>query len=161
MEKILSKKGRVLFTHFGISGPTVINMSRDVGELLKWGPVEIQIDLFPTLDYGMMNKKLQELFDANKNKLFKNCISEIIPSGMISSLCLISGIPPETPIHSLSREQRLAFIETTKHLKMSVDHLFGTGQINRHFGRGCLRRNRFQDDALAAFSQSSFSQETF
>lgn len=125
MAKILSKKGRVLFTHFGISGPTVINMSRDVGELLKWGPVEIQIDLFPTLDYGMLNEKLQELFDCNKNKLFKNCMLGFIQSGMINTICELAKIDPATPVHSVSREERLKLVEVLKHLKMSVDHLLG------------------------------------
>lgn len=124
-KKILSKKGRVLFTHFGISGPTVINMSRDVGELLKWGPVEIQIDLFPSLDYGMLNAKLQEIFDGNKNKLFKNCMLGFIQSGLISTICELARIDPATPVHSVTREERLRLVEVLKHLKMSVDHLLG------------------------------------
>ncbi len=125
MAKILSKKGRVLFTHFGISGPTVINMSRDVGELLKWGPVEMQIDLFPALDYGMLNEKLQELFDSNKNKLFKNCMLGFIQSGLINTICELTKIDPATPVHSVSRVERLKLVEVLKHLKMSVDHLLG------------------------------------
>ncbi|MDP3962340.1 MAG: aminoacetone oxidase family FAD-binding enzyme [bacterium] len=124
-KKILSKKGRVLFTHFGISGPTVINMSRDIGELLKWGPVAIQIDLFPSLDYGMMNAKLQDLFDSNKNKIFKNCMLGLVPSGMINTICELAKIDPVTPVHSVTREDRLRLVEMLKHLQMSVDHLLG------------------------------------
>ncbi len=123
--KVLSRKGRVLFTHFGISGPTVINMSRDIGELVKEGSVDIQIDLFPDLDYGVLNEKLQKLFIKNKSKLFKNGFDGIISSRIIDTLCEMSKIDPGTPMHSISREERLAFVQTLKHMKMSVAHLLG------------------------------------
>ena len=49
-EKQDIKKGKVLFTHVGLSGPTILNMSTEVGELLKYGDVTISLDLLPTLD---------------------------------------------------------------------------------------------------------------
>ena len=67
-------EGKILFTHFGISGPTVLNMSQDIGELLKYGEVEIRLDLLPDLDHGMMNSKLQELFKVDDKKKIKNLL---------------------------------------------------------------------------------------
>jgi predicted Rossmann fold flavoprotein len=67
-QKQESNKGKLLFTHFGISGPTVLNMSKDIGELLKYGEVEIKLDLLPHLDHGMLNSKLQELFKLDDKK---------------------------------------------------------------------------------------------
>jgi len=124
-KKQLTKKGRLLFTHFGISGPTVINMSRDVGELLKWGEVDIEVDLLPDKDYAMLNAMLQELFDKNKNKLFKNCITEIIPGKTASVVTRLAGINPDTAINSITREERLKLVETIKHMKMKVENLLG------------------------------------
>jgi len=65
------RKGKILFTHFGVSGPTIINMSKDIGELLKYGEVILSLDFLPELDYGMLNAKLQELFKAEHTKKFK------------------------------------------------------------------------------------------
>ena len=45
-------KGSLLFTHFGITGPTILNMSKEIGELLKYGKVLIELDLFPKTDHG-------------------------------------------------------------------------------------------------------------
>jgi len=125
MEKILHKKGRLLFTHFGISGPTVINMSRDIGKLLKKGSVTIELDLFPTLDYGMLNKKLQETFEENKNRIFKNAMGDLVQKGMVDIICEFSEIDPSTQINSVTREERLKLALVLKHMKMKVDHLLG------------------------------------
>ena len=124
-KKILFKKGRLLFTHFGVSGPTVINMSRQVGELLKSAPVEIQLDIFPEMDYAMLNAKLQALFDANKNRLFKNAILELIPGKLAPTITRLAGINPETMNNSITREERLKLVELVKHLPMNVDFLLG------------------------------------
>ena len=61
-EKVL---GKVLFTHVGVSGPTILNMSRSIGELLKYGSVVVSIDLLPGLNYGDLNLRLQEIFGEN------------------------------------------------------------------------------------------------
>ena len=55
-EKQDFKIGKILFTHFGVSGPTILNMSKEVGELLEYGDVEIGLDIFPTLDLGALDQ---------------------------------------------------------------------------------------------------------
>jgi predicted Rossmann fold flavoprotein len=67
-EKQDVKKGRILFTHVGVSGPTILNMSKDVGELLKYGDVIIYLDLLPTHDHAKLNSSLQEIFKENDKK---------------------------------------------------------------------------------------------
>ncbi len=124
-KKIFSKKGRLLFTHFGISGPTVINMSKKVGELLKKGEVTLELDIFPSLDYSQLNSRIQKHFEANKNRLFKNSIADLIPGKMSETIIQMSGIHPETPIHSVLREERLKLIELCKHIRMNVAYLLG------------------------------------
>lgn len=137
-EKKFTKKGKILFTHFGISGPMVINMSKEIGNLLKnveetnqynengtKASVDISLDLFPTLDYGMLNKALQELFDKNKNKIFKNCITQILPKSMADMVTKIAEIHPETFIHSITRDERLRLIDVAKGMRMTVESLLG------------------------------------
>ena len=53
--------GKILFTHVGLSGPGILNMSRDIGELLKYGEVMIEIDLLPESGYEKVNAALQRV----------------------------------------------------------------------------------------------------
>ena len=100
-------------------------MSKDVGESLKYGDVVLALDLFPNRDHGMMNTFLQDTFEQHKNKLFKNCLSEIVPSGMVDVLISLSPIHPDTPVHSVTREERMSLITLLKHIPMEVNHLLG------------------------------------
>jgi predicted Rossmann fold flavoprotein len=124
-EKQEVHKGKLLFTHFGISGPTILNMSRDVGELLKYGDVEIRLDLLPSLDHGMMNAKLQELFKEDDKKKIKNSLGSLIPSALVSPILAIAGIDEEKINNAVSREERLKLIEIIKGIPLHVSHLLG------------------------------------
>lgn len=123
--KQTSHKGKILFTHFGISGPTVLNMSKDIGELLKYGEVIISLDLIPELDHGKANSKLQEIFKKNSNKKFKNSMSGLISSALLSVLSAKSGIKPDKFCHSITRDERLSLIKFLKDLRMGVAGLLG------------------------------------
>lgn len=125
-EKQEVKKGKVLFTHVGLSGPTILNMSKDVGELLKYGDVSISLDLLPTLDYGQLNLKLQELFKEHDKKKFKNCLSDLILSSIVPIVVEKSGISPDIACNSINRESRLSLVQLLKDLRMEVDSLLGT-----------------------------------
>lgn len=120
-----SLKGKILFTHFGISGPTVLNMSKDIGELLKYGEVVVSLDLLPALDHGQLNAKLQEIFNANGNKKFKNSLGGLIPSALLSIISAKSGIKPDKFCNNITRDERLALIKFLKDLRMGVAGLLG------------------------------------
>lgn len=122
-KKLISKKGRVLFTHFGISGPVIINMSKMVGDILKNGTASISLDLMPNLDFGQIDKMLVALFDKNKNKQFKNCITEIIPAGLVTQVSSLSKVDPETNINNIKKEERIQLGHILKNISMEVDHL--------------------------------------
>lgn len=121
-----SKIGKLLFTHFGITGPTVLNMSRDIGELMKYGPVEISLDLFPGIDLGTLNKNLTELFHGNSNKLIKNTLGDFIPSSLVSIVLEKSAVPESTPCHSVTKDSRIKIIDTVKDLRMRANGLLGS-----------------------------------
>lgn len=123
--KQTSHKGKILFTHFGISGPTALNISKDIGELLKYGEVIISLDLIPELDHGHANARLQEIFKKNSNKKFKNSMSGLIPSALISVISAKSGIKPDKFCHSITRDERLSLIKFLKDLRMGVAGLLG------------------------------------
>lgn len=119
-------KGKLLFTHFGISGPTVLNMSKDVGELLKYGEVEIRLDLLPSKDHGMLNTALQDLFKLDDKKKIKNSLNSLIPSPLVPIVLKLSNIDGDKTNNGVTREERLKLIETIKGIPMEVSNLLGS-----------------------------------
>ena len=125
-QKKFSKTGKVLFTHFGISGPLILNSSREVAELLKKGHVHAEIDLFPDTDEKSLDQKVLKLFDGNKNRDFKNVLEELVPKKLaleIFSMMRISDLHLKT--HSVSVEQRKHLLQLVKNLPLSIDGLMG------------------------------------
>lgn len=120
-----SARGKVLFTHVGLSGPTILNMSHDIGELLSYGEVVISLDLLPKLDYSALNTKLQEVFALHSNKKFKNALSELIQPALAPVIVELSGIPADKECHSVTREERLKLVKLLKHLNLDVKELLG------------------------------------
>jgi predicted Rossmann fold flavoprotein len=120
-----SYKGKILFTHVGISGPTVLNMSKEVGELLQEGLVTISLDLFPTLDEGTLRIKLQTLLTEQSNKKIKNVLSSLIPPALVIPVLGLVKIDSETPNHSIRTEERKALIKLLKAIPLHVEGLLG------------------------------------
>ena len=123
-KKIISVRGDILFTHTGVSGPAIINMSGDIGKMLKNGDVVISLDLFPEKDHGLLNSILQELFKKHDKKKLRNALSDIIPSAVISLVMNISGVETEVECNSVTKEDRMAIIGVLKNIPMRVDGLF-------------------------------------
>ena len=131
--KDFSKKGRLLFTHFGLSGPLVLNSASKVSDLLHSGTVTAMIDLFPTEDLGSLEKRIITVFDGNKNKLLKNVTSEIVPAGMAKGiLCLLENetdvkgkIDAEKKVHSVTVSERKTLVRLLKSLPVTITGLMG------------------------------------
>lgn len=119
------KKGKILFTHFGLSGPVILNMSKDISELLKYGEVYISLDLFPQYDHGALDRNIQEIFAQQSNKQLKNCLGALLPSTIVPAVIRISNIDPETFCHSVTREERLQLGKVIKDMPMKVTGLLG------------------------------------
>jgi hypothetical protein len=124
-EKQDSKLGKILFTHVGISGPTVLNMSKDIGELLKYGEVVISLDLIPSRDYGELNTALQELFKTENLKKLKNTLGLMIPPAIVPIVITMSDIDPDRFNHSVTREERVKLVKIMKNIPMNVKGLLG------------------------------------
>jgi predicted Rossmann fold flavoprotein len=127
--KSFSKKGRILFTHFGLSGPLILNSSKKVSDLLHEGEVTANIDLFPTTDFNVLEKKIIETFDNNKNKLFKNVIKDILPEGLsVGVLEMLESTNKEladTKVHSIIKEDRKKILHTLKAIPVNITGLMG------------------------------------
>lgn len=125
-ERAASKKGKILFTHFGITGPTVLNMSKQVSDLVtNKKKVFVVLDILPQFDHGQLNQKLQDVFVEYKSKKIKNTLGEVIPSSMVEIVLEKTNIPGDTVCSQITRENRMVLIETIKNLKMTVNGLLG------------------------------------
>lgn len=117
--------GKMLFTHFGISGPLVLNLSKTVAELYKYAPVTLELDLYPDLDLVALDKKLLDALTKALNKQVKNNLGDIVPPKMIPAILELTGIAPDTEGNSLTKEQRRKIVNTVKALKMTVSGFLG------------------------------------
>ncbi|MDO8530397.1 MAG: aminoacetone oxidase family FAD-binding enzyme, partial [bacterium] len=124
-EKQSTGKGDVMFTHFGITGPLALNMSKEIGELLKYGKVTAEIDLFPAKDAGAVKKELQTLLAAEPNKKIKNVLSKLIPGALALALLGISHIDGETKNNMVSAADRKKLAQVMKAIPLRVSHLLG------------------------------------
>lgn len=124
-EKQDTRTGKLLFTHVGLSGPSILNFSSDIGEMLKYGTVTLELDLLPDMGPEKVNERLQELLKSDINKMIKNSLSEIIPSALVPPTLEIAGIRSDTFGHSLTRIERLALIRTLKAMPVRVKDLLG------------------------------------
>ncbi len=124
-KKAFSIKGRILLTHFGLSGPLILNNSKKVADLLLTGLVTCQIDLFPSLDHGALDEKLVDLFDRNKNKEFKNVVPDFLPEGMSKGMLSLVPFDVTTKVHSVSKDDRKSFVKLCKALPCTILGLMG------------------------------------
>lgn len=122
-KKVESKKGKILFTHFGVSGPTILNMSRKINELMPYGDVFISLDILPQFDFSSLNTELQKLLKENSNKKFKNALSDLIPTSLVPIIVEISGINGNTFNHSITRDERIKLMHILKDIRIQVDSL--------------------------------------
>jgi len=117
--------GEMLFTHFGISGPIVLSMSKNIGHLMKNDKVILSIDLKPALDFNKLDNRLQRDFLKFKNRAFKNSLDELLPKKLIPIIIELSGIEPEKQSNSVTKEERQKLLSLLKSLNMTVTGILG------------------------------------
>lgn len=143
-EKQSTGKGDVMFTHFGITGPLALNMSKEIGELLKYGKVTTEIDLFPAEDLGTLRKRLQELLASEPNKKLKNVLSSIVPAALTDALLKLAQINGDTKNNLVSAENRKALAKLMKAIPLNVSHLLGADKAVVSSGGVALEEINFK-----------------
>lgn len=121
-----SRTGKILFTHFGLSGPLILNSAHEVKQLLKKGPVTAEIDMYPDTEVGTLRRRVLEVFDKNKNKELKNVLKEFVPAGM--DVAVAAQVEEEllaTRVHSVSKEDRNDLVDRLKAMPMTVTGTMG------------------------------------
>jgi len=125
--KAFNLSGTVLCTHFGLSGPLILNNAHKVADLLHSGTVTGTIDLFAGIDFPLLEQKIIDIFEQSKNKTLKNVLKEILPLGTQKGISLIIAdfVPLDTKVHSVTKEMRKKLLHILKELPLTVEGLMG------------------------------------
>lgn len=118
-----SKTGRILFTHFGITGPLILNMSKQVGDLIETALVELRLDLFPNYEAGKLREYFKTVLASNKK--LQNALAEILPAQLVKVLLIQLAIAGDTPCHSVSSADRKKLLQYIKSVPLPVLGLLG------------------------------------
>ena len=122
----IRKIGKILFTHFGISGPLIINSANEVKKLLKNGPVEAVIDLFPDTDEKALDKKMIKLLDKHPDKKMKNVLPEMIFKNIALEILNLPHIKlSEKEAKFITKEERKTLVHTIKNLTFPISGTCG------------------------------------
>lgn len=104
-KRIYEDFGELLFTHFGLSGPTILSASAHMRDM-RTGRYEIQLDLKPALDEKKLDERILRDFSEQKNRALRNSLDALLPQKMIPVVVERSGIPAEKRCNSVTREER-------------------------------------------------------
>lgn len=126
-KKIYSDFGEMLFTHFGVSGPTILSGSahllryKDVDKKISNGKIVLKIDLKPALSFEQLDARILRDFTEVKNKQFKNSLDKLLPKKMIDVVIDKSKIDPEKHVNEITREERMNLVKILKCFVVRID----------------------------------------
>lgn len=118
--------GEMLFTHFGVSGPTILSGSahllrvKNIDEKLKNGSITVNIDLKPALTEEKLEARIQRDFEKYTKKQFKNSLNDLLPGKLINYIVEKSGIPEEKQTDQITKEERKKLAKLLKNLEFKV-----------------------------------------
>ncbi len=114
--------GEMLFTHFGVSGPIILSMSRDIGEVLyrRKETVRLYIDLKPALSEEKLDERLQRDLDIYSRRQFKNSLDRLLPKKLIPIIVDLSGIDENKESHQVTRAERRKLLQLLKRLEITI-----------------------------------------
>lgn len=118
--------GEMIFTHFGISGPTILSGSahlvryKEIDNLMKEQKIKLQIDLKPALNEEKLNLRLLRDFDKFKNKQIINSLNELLPKKMIEPVIKKAKIKNEKRINEITKQERENLIRVIKCFEITI-----------------------------------------
>lgn len=121
-KQLESEFGEMLFTGFGVSGPIILSISRQIAQVVMDEPnsVVITIDLKPALSEADLDLRIQRDFAKYVNKLYKNALDDLLPQKLIPVMIRLSGIDPNKAVHQITREERLELVRLFKDFQLTI-----------------------------------------
>ena len=118
--------GEMLFTHFGVSGPTILSSSahllryKNIEEKFRENKIALKIDLKPALDETKLDNRIKRDFEKYKNKDLQNGLQDLLPSKMILPVLELAKLDGEKKINSVTKEERLELLKTLKGFEIEI-----------------------------------------
>ena len=125
-KQIYEDFGEMLFTHFGVSGPTILSSSahlvryKNIDKLFDEKKIILKIDLKPALDGKKLNDRILRDFEEVKNKQFKNSLDKLLPQKLIPVIITRSKINPNKQVNEITRKEREELIKQIKDFEMII-----------------------------------------
>ena len=125
-KEIYEDFGEMLFTHFGVSGPTVLSSSahlvryKNIEDLLKNKNITLKIDLKPALTEEQLDLRILRDFEEFKNKSFKNSLDKLLPQKLIPVVIMLSKIDENIKVNSITKEQRQNLVKIIKGFEITI-----------------------------------------
>ncbi|MBP3463661.1 MAG: NAD(P)/FAD-dependent oxidoreductase [Clostridia bacterium] len=125
-KKIYQDFGEMLFTHFGVSGPTILSGSahvlryKNVEEKMRNGNIILKIDLKPALTLEQLDARVLRDFEEFKNKQFKNSLDKLLPKKIIDVVLDKSKINPEKQVNEITKDERTYLVKLLKNFEIRL-----------------------------------------
>lgn len=125
-KEIYQDFGEMLFTHFGVSGPTILSSSahlvryKQIDEKLKNQVICLTIDLKPALSEEKLDERIVRDFQQTKNKQLKNSLDKLLPQKMIPVIVQRSGINANKPVNEITKEERKKLVKLLKSFTIKI-----------------------------------------
>jgi predicted Rossmann fold flavoprotein len=120
-EVIDSRFGDMLFTHFGLSGPIILDLSGVIYDLLQNGKkVFVSINLKPALDTKKLDARLRREFSSQPNKALKNILRGLLPSRLVDEFLIYCGIDPLKKANQVTKAQRKKLADSLFGMKLEI-----------------------------------------
>lgn len=124
-KEVYSDFGEMLFTHFGVSGPTLISASSMLTHNIEKNPLKLLIDLKPALDEKQLDERILRDFGAKLNKSFRNALDDLLPKKMIPVIIDLCKIDENKKVNEISKEERMTLINMIKNFPVTLLSLRG------------------------------------
>jgi len=128
-KKLAQAFGEMLFTHFGVSGPIILTISRKAVDYWQknYLPLILKIDLKPALNKEKLDQRLQRDIVKFSNKQIKNGLGDLLPQRLIMPVINLAGINVDKVMHQITKEERKKIIDVLKGLQVT---LIGSRPLN-------------------------------
>jgi len=121
-KKVVSGPGEIMFTHYGLSGPLVLDMSSDIlSGLAKQDEIRVFIDVSQGASRDELEKHLLDVFASGGSQIIKSVLENMVPKRMAGSILALTGIKPEKKANQIDKTERLALVEAIKAFPVTVN----------------------------------------
>lgn len=118
-KKYFQETGDILFAHFGLSGPAILNMSKGIGKLLQKGDVRLSLDLFPNFSEEYLNKIIQAKINKNPGKFIKSFLTDFMPRKLIEVFLNNLRVEPNRRINNVNKKERKLIAQLLKNIEIT------------------------------------------